>query len=363
MTQNQNVAVLGGGHGAHAMAADLVSKGFRVNLFEMERFREKVQRVLDSGQIEAVGELEGHFRLNKAVLDIDEAIADVRYILIVTPAFAHREYAKLLRGRVRADQVLVFYPGAFASLLFKSEFGDAPLPLMAEVNNLPYDARLVGPGRVAIHGRNPVNIALFPANAGSGLIDDLRRLHPFVRVYSDVIEAGLSTVNPSIHSGLCLLSVTAIENSAKRPFFLYEHGVTPASCRLDVALDQERKAIGRAFGHDLTPIEDFSGMAPGYTWQDFYMAIHGNISLTPISGPHSIEDRYFTEDTPFGLVPWSHLAQLAGVETPIISSIITIFSVIHERDWLAVGRNLRELGLDGMRPEEIIQFVRTGTAS
>ena len=31
------VAVLGGGHGAHAMAVDLSSRGFSVNMYEMPR--------------------------------------------------------------------------------------------------------------------------------------------------------------------------------------------------------------------------------------------------------------------------------------------------------------------------------------
>jgi opine dehydrogenase len=82
-------------------------------------------------------------------------------------------------------------------------------------------------------------------------------------VYADVLEAGLSIVNPGVHSGPCLLSVTAIENSAKRPFFLYERGVTPASCRLNVQVDNERKAIGRRLGYTLTPTEDFSGLPEG----------------------------------------------------------------------------------------------------
>ena len=42
------VAVLGGGHGAHAMAADLASRGFAVNLFEMPRFRDNVRALFET---------------------------------------------------------------------------------------------------------------------------------------------------------------------------------------------------------------------------------------------------------------------------------------------------------------------------
>lgn len=178
--------------------------------------------------------------------------------------------------------------------------------------------------------------------------------------HADVLEAGLSVVNPAVHSGPCLLSVTAIENSPKRPFFLYEHGVTPASCRLNLQIDNERKAIGRKLGYELRAIEDFSGLGEGYTWQELYMSIHGNISLTPISGPHDINSRYFTEDAPYGLVPWSHIARAVGVPTPVIDSIVNIYSVLHEQDWWQVGRSSDDLGLAGMSSEQIKAYVKTG---
>jgi opine dehydrogenase len=357
---NRTVAVLGGGHGAHAMAGDLASRGFAVNLFEMPHFRDQVQELFDTWTIAVSGVIQGRFRLNKVTSDIREAIDGVRYILVVTPAFAHEDYAELLRGHVTDDQVVVVYPGAFAGLLFRTVFGDASCPVVAEVNNLPYDTRLTAPCQVAIYGYNRVNIAFMPAAAGATLIDEMREIHPFESVYEDVLEAGLSIVNPGVHAGPCLLSATAIENSAKRPFFLYEHGVTPSSCRLNVQVDNERKEIGRKLGYKLTPIEDFSGLAEGFTWQELYMALHGNISLTPISGPHDINSRYFTEDAPYGLVPWSHIGRAVGVQTPVIDSIVNIYNVMHEQDWWEAGRSSEDLGLAGMTLDQIKAYVRTG---
>jgi opine dehydrogenase len=356
----QRVAVLGGGHGAHAMAADLSARGFAVAMYEMPRFRDDVRTLFETRAIRATGVLRGTFPLATVTSDIDEAIDGVRHILVVTPAFAHGEYAQLLRGRVAPDQVVVVYPGAFAGLLFRTVFGDGDYPVVAEINNLPYDARLTGPAEVAIYGHNKVNIAFLPADRGPDLIADLRTIHPFEKVYTDVLEAGLSVVNPGVHSGPCLLSVTAIENSAQRPFFLYEHGVTPASSRLNVCVDNERKAVGRRLGYKLRPVEDFSGLDEGYSWQDVYRSLHGNIALTPIAGPHDIMSRYFTEDVPYGLVPWSIIGKAAGVETPVIDSIVNIYNVIHERDWWATGRTAADLGLDGLSVDEILAYVRTG---
>ena len=356
----ETVAVLGGGHGAHAMAVDLTSRGFAVNLFEMPEFSAGMREVFRTRTIHSTGMIDGSFELNKVTSDIGEAIDGVRDILVVTPAFAHDAYTRLLRGRVTGDQVIVVYPGAFAGLLFRTVFGELDCPVVAEVNNLPYDTRLEAPSRVVIHGYNPVNIAFLPAEKGAELIDEMRAIHPYEKVYSDVLEAGLSLVNPGVHGGPCLLSVTAIENSAKRPFFLYEHGVTPGSCRINIQVDNERKEIGRRLGYRLTPIEDFTGLSEGYTWQELYMSIHGNISLTPIAGPHSVSSRYFTEDAPYGLVPWSNLGKAVGVATPVIDSIVNIYNIVNERDWWADGRTQDDLGLAGLSLEEIKSYVRTG---
>ncbi|HEY3178114.1 MAG TPA: NAD/NADP octopine/nopaline dehydrogenase family protein [Casimicrobiaceae bacterium] len=355
------VAILGGGHGAHAMAVDMMSRGFLVNMYEMPQFTENLQKLFETKTIESSGEINGRFQLARVTSDIVEAIEGVKYIFVVTPAFAHEGYAKLLRAKANGNQVIVVVPGAFAGLLFKRVFGNGECPVIAELNNLPYDARVIEQCKVAIHGFNPVGIAFMPAEKATELIDEMSRFRPYARIYSDVLEAGLSIVNPGVHTGPCLLSVTAIENSSKHPFFLYEHGVTPAACKLNIRIDNERRAVSKRLGYDnANPIEDFSGMAEGFTWQDLYMRIHGNISLTPISGPHDITSRYFTEDAPFGLVPWSSIGKAVDVETPVIDSIINIYNVIHERNWWEEGRTAKALGLLGLTLEQIKEYVASG---
>jgi len=360
MADKTTVAVLGGGHGAHAMAADLISRGFAVNFFEFERFRDNVEKLFETKTIVSSGIVEGSFQIDVATSDIAEAIDGVKYIFIPTPAFAHDSYAEALKGKVSKDQIIVLYPGAFSALMLRKALEGPDCPVICEANNLPYDARVLSPAKVSIFGLNTISIGFLPAERGPELIDDLRRFYPFERVYDDVLEAGLSIVNPAFHSGLCLLSVTAIENSSKRPFFLYEHGVTPASVKVNMKLDWERKQIGNKLGYNLRPVEDFTGLKEGYSWQELYMAIHGNISLTPISGPHDIYNRYFTEDAPYGLVPWSYIGKQIGIETPTIDCIIHMYNIIHERNWWELGRNATDLGLGSMTVEQIKHYVRTG---
>jgi opine dehydrogenase len=360
MIDKRRIAVLGGGHGAHAMAADFVSRGFKVNMYEMPEFKDNIKQLFETKTIEAEGSIKGKYAIEKITSDIEEAIEGVGYITVVTPAFAHKGYANLLKGKVSKEQIIVLYPGAFGGLIFKNIFGENECPIIAETNTLPYDTRLSGPCKVMIHGFNDTNIAFMPGEKGPELLDELRKLHPFVRAYNDIMEAGLSNINPTVHAGLCLFSINDIENWPKRPFFLYEHGVTRSSAKFDLVLENERKMIGEKFGYKLTALNDLLGLREGYAWQDLYQGIHGNISLTPISGPHDIFNRYFTEDVPYGFVPWSYLGRLVGVETKYMDIVVNVYNIIHDKDWWKEGWNISDLGLEGMNVPQIKNYLTTG---
>ena len=363
----KKIAVLGGGNGAHTMAAEFTLKGHTVNLYEMPQFAGAMKKVFETKTIYLQGnipELQGKVELNMVTSDIAEAVEGCHYICIVTPAFAHSGYAELLKGHVHKDQIIVTYPGAFSALVLRETLGAEDCPVLADANNLPYDSRLVAKGSdvVNVFGRNPINIAFLPACKGPELIEEMRDdLFPFEKIYTDVLECGLAIVNPDWHAGPVLFNISNIE-SPHVNFFLYEHGWTPSACKLNLALDKERKAVGNVLGYNLRPMEDFSGKGDDYewTWQDLYAAGHGSIGLTPICGPNDINSRYLTEDIPFGLVPWAAIAEIVGVPMPLTNGFIDIINVVHEKDWRAEGRSAADLGIAGMDKDSLLKFVRTG---
>jgi opine dehydrogenase len=354
------VAVLGGGNGGHMMAADLKLRGHQVRFFEMPAFKGRMEKVFETGTVEVQGLMSKTAKLDLVTDDLGQAVSGADYVLLVTPAFAHAAYAEALKGKLGPGQIVVVFPGAFATLVMRKVFGDKDCPTLVEANNLPYDVRLVAPGVVRLHGHNKINVAFLPASKADELLEVLRAdLFPFERLYQDVLECGLAIVNPALHTGPCLFNISNIERPDVN-FYLYEHGFTPSAAKLDIALDNERKAVAKKLGYDLTPIEDFSGLPRNYTWRDLYRGGHGDIALTPICGPNDIENRYLTEDAPYGLVPWSSLGALLGVPTPITNAVIDIYNVIHERDWRREGNNADKLGLSGMTARQISKFVKTG---
>ena len=66
------------------------------------------------------------------------------------------------------------------------------------------------------------------------------------------------------------------------------------------------------------------------------------------------------EDVPTGLVPISYLGRLAGVETPAIDAMINMACQLYDYDFWSSGRNLGSLGLEGLNPSEVREYVRTG---
>ncbi len=362
---SKKIAVLGGGNGAHTMAVDLALKGHTVNLYEMPQFKANMNTVFETETITCKGVINGTVKLNMVTDDIARAVEGCRYVCVVAPAFAHSGYADLLKGHLHKDQIVVTFPGAFSALVLKNVFGDDPdCPIFADANNLPYDARLVAPGsnEVNVFGRNAINIAFLPAEKGPGLIDEMREdLFPFEKIYTDVLECGMAIVNPDWHAGPVLFNISNIE-SAHVNFFLYEQGWTPSACKLNLAMDRERKALGNELGYNLRPMEDFSGKSADYewTWQDLYACGHGSISLTPICGPNDINSRYLTEDIPFGLVPWAAIAEILGVPMPLTNGFIDIINVVHEKDWREEGRSAEDLGIAGLSKEKLLHYVRTG---
>ena len=360
------VAVLGGGNVAHALAADLTNRGYLVNLYEMPRFKKNMTKVFETKTVSSIGVIEGIFEMNMVTDDIEEAIKDVKYIVILTPAFAHADYAKLLKGKVTSDQVIVSIPGAFASLKIKKIIGSDPCPVLVDANNLMYDARLVEPGKVNILELDKIELGFLPTTAEAELMPELNDMFDICGTFHDVMECGLALINPALHSGPCILNAGPIEYK-NNDFYLYEHGFTPSATKIDMRLDQERKAIAKALGYDINPFHCFPNIrhieerGEEYEWQDLYRAAHGDIGLTPIGGPNDIFSRYLTEDAPCGLVPWSCIGKAVGVPTPTIDSIVNLYSVFHEIDWWEKGVTLEDLGLTDLTKEQMKTYCETGT--
>jgi opine dehydrogenase len=153
-----------------------------------------------------------------------------------------------------------------------------------------------------------------------------------------------------------LLNAGRIEYS-KGEFYLYREGMTPSVLRADQYLSDEMIAVGKGYASEVRHFGGASVLeAIGPVCGDD--AVDKRIGST--KGPSSLNNRYFTEDIPFGLFGASQLAKKAGVETPVTDATITLGQIVCQIDVHKIGATLESMGLAELSREEIINLVQRG---
>ena len=125
-------------------------------------------------------------------------------------------------------------------------------------------------------------------------------------------------------------------------------------------LDEERLSVANAFSVSVRSVLDWMEEAYEVKASSVYEAVQANPGYEGILAPRTLNTRYIFEDIPFSLVPLASLAQIAGIEVPLIESAITMASALHGIDYRATGRTAEMMGISGMTPEEITHFVLNG---
>lgn len=360
---SKRVAVLGAGNGGRAAAAEFSLAGHDVTLFEVPDFAAGVAGIADAGTITAVGQINGtaHVRVE---LDLQRAIEGAAAVFVVVPTNHHRRFARLLGPMLSDGMNVVLMPGSLGSLDFVHalrEQGVTADITVSEIAALPYATRISGPTRITVHGRRSiVSVGVFPAARTGEVAAVLDALYPGIDVMPNVLAAGLSNPNPTLHCLGVLLSASRIEYSHGE-FYYYEEGMTPQVCEAIEAIDAERLAIGRAFGIDLLSLKDtYPAMGYGPKGDTFWSVIRGVRALHGIKGPSRIDSRYLTEDVPIGLTIYSELARQIGLEPVLMESVIHLTRALLGTDFGDDPRTLARCGLQGMDREDVLSYVTTG---
>ena len=239
------IAVLGGGNGGHAVAANLSLSVFKVNFFELPKFAGSFEKVLRTREIRIEGvSIDGVAKLNLATIDIQQAIKDAEVIFVVTPAFGHKAMAEVCAPFVQDGQIIALMPGSGGTLEFANIFKEKKVKreiAFAESCTLPYRARLKGSGHVSVL-INAIILptGVFPSKRTSDVIPKLKQFCPIIMPAKDVLEAAVNNSNPIVHPVATLLSDTRIEHS-RGEFYLYAEGMTPAVTRTFESLNNEER--------------------------------------------------------------------------------------------------------------------------
>lgn len=358
-----NIAIIGSGNGGCAVAFDCAAAGHQVSMFDFEQFPANIAAIRNKGGIACEGELEGFQAVSYAGHEIEKALDAATMIYIVGPAYSTRLFAEACKPHLKKGQIVIVCPGSCGgSIEFKNRAGLALRDeeiIVAETSTLPYAVRLIEPGSIKIFNKlkGGLFLAAVPSKNTDYVLERLHNVYPSMTAAQTILQTSLQNGNPVLHPAITLMNAALIERT-KGDFYFYQEGVTPAVGRIIEAIDQERIAIGKKLGVHVIPDPEL-GVMQGYMTQATYDT--GFITAPGFKGvkaQSSLDYRYFNEDVGYGLVFLQTLGEQVGVNTPMMSAVITLVSRLMNRDYLGEAkRTMASLGLAGFSAEELKQLL------
>jgi opine dehydrogenase len=356
------IAVLGGGHGSYAAAADLSDQGHEVRLWRRDAAAlEPVRAAGSIGLIDHAGRRRVPIAL--ATADIGAAVRDAELLLMPSPAIAQDDIADAVAPHLSDGQVAFLPPGTFGSVTMARRVraaGSRADVLWAETGTLPYLARKRAADEVAITIRAVrLPTGVYPARRADEAIAVIRRAYPSLMPCGDALSGALMNAGPIIHPPLILMNAAPLEFNER--YDIHLEGTQPSVRAVTDVLDLERIAVREALGWG----------APHFPLRDHYTSdrwMYGDAHkrLTDSGDWREHIDlhahRYMTEDTVLGLAFLASCARLAGVEAPVANGLLAVAGAILGRDLRHGPRTLESLGLAGLTAAQLRERLHEGTA-
>lgn len=355
------VAVLGGGHGGHAAAADLALQGHQVSYWRRDARAlaalqaESALVVLSSGREQAA-------QLHRATHRIDEVLADAELVVAPVPATGHEDLSRTIAPHLRDGQVVYLTPGTFGSYLLARrvrEYGCTARVGFAETGTLPYLARLQGPSRVRISATaTNLPTGVFPASDTTRALAIIRQAYPCAHPVEDALSAALLNAGPIIHPPLILLNAGPLNRS--RDFDIHNEGTQPVVRRVAEQLDRERISTREALGYRSHhyPLRDH------YEGRDWMYGPQSRSSLVESGDWREPVDlfshRYMREDVALGLGFLVSVAEWAGCEARVARALLEIAGSLCDERFENGERSLRGLGLAQYGREQMNRLLQEG---
>lgn len=360
----KKILIIGGGSGAFAAAADLTLRGHRVTLFAEDRYKDRLRKILNNKEIKL--SISGDTQIAKlynVTTDLKIAMEDIDVIVPVIPAYTQYRVANLIAPFLKENDKIILAPGSTGgALLFANQLknhGKKDI-IIGEYHTLPYAARKTSEDSVNILLEcKKLYFAAFPARHNKEMYKIAKDLYKSTYLVEDVLETSLNNGNPVSHPAPVVLNAGKIEYFNEH--YHYREGITPSVARVNEKIDLERQKICEMLGYKPIDIKTRlfeMGYAPER--ETLYECYRDSEAFSPLKGPHSLDDRYLTEDTPHSLVLLSKLGSQLGIKTPVMDSVITLASALRAEDYWAIGRDTEDIGLNNLDKSEIKEFLYKG---
>ncbi len=378
---NKKIAILGAGNGGYAMAADLSMVGYEVNLYEYPDYADNLKPIIEKGGIEMIsrtpageelvlpaGGKTGFVKIKgKITSEAQEAIKDAEIIMLVVPAFGREAFIREFAPYLEDGQIIVIWPGYFGALqcakLLK-DMGINKKVSIAETESLIYNCTKLGGEKVYNKGnKEHLLVSILATMEKEEVFQKLRKIYPQLKLADNVLQTTLANGNPSLHPQSVLLNLYRVE----RKFYPFDeklnkpvqkaYDVTPGMARVMEAVDMEKVAIGEKLGIKVPSIKTQIEAFYGAKGSNLYETLLNCYAYQVQGAPTSLEDRYVTEDVPYGLVSYALLGEQIGVPVNNLKAMAYIGCAVTGKDFWNEGMNMEKVGLAGMTADEIKAYI------
>ena len=356
------VAVLGGGHGGYAAAAEMSETGHETWFWRRDPV--SFAPVLENKTVR-VRDYKGErdIAIAHPTTSLEEALG-AEAVVIPLPAESHVDLAREAAPYWRDGQVVFLPPGTLGSLIFAKAARDAGNTAdvsFAETGTLPYLVRKHGPAEVVIScyaTRLPTGV--FPARNSAQAFQLLEQLYSSIEHVEDALSGALMNGGPIIHPPLIIMNAGPLEHFPQ--WDIHNEGTQPSIRAVTTALDAERMSLREALGYK----PPHFAVADHYS-QDGEPWMYGNTAHEKLTDSGDWREhivlkthRYMREDTELGLSTIVSVGRWAGHPTPIASGLLAIASAIVGEDLYANGRTLENLGLADLNRDAMTALLQNG---
>ncbi len=356
------IAILGGGNAGRGLAGYMSLHGLDVALYN--RTLENVRGIIDRGGLDVHGVIEGYAQIPLVTSNMARAIRNREILIVTAPAQAHGFFAHKMAPYLDDGQLVLLMPGRtggaleFAHIIESNS--NTPNILLGEAQTFSFVSRTTGISSVKVSKiKNLVRVSAFPASASQEFLKRLGNLPLTLELANDVMETGLNNVGAMLHPTPTILCAGLLE-SRRGGYNHYHDAISESVGRLIERMDAERVNVASQFSpYPMTLLEWLEDAydAEGNSLRECIRSID---AYDGVGSPESLQHRYVLEDIPTGLVPISNLGDLCGVETPAIDAVIEMACQLYECDFRRTGRSLANMGLVGMNPQEVAEYVELG---
>ena len=382
------VTICGGGNGAHAFAglASLVD-GAHVtvlDVYEDETERWNIAMAKNGFKVtytngQSVGFKPDNLRFS-VTRDVSVA-ADADLVVLVVPAYAHELYLNLVIPHLKPDAVVVGMPGhagfeyQSGSILKKFDKKNAIVCL----ETLPWACRYIKYGEEAgIVGTKDETVCSYvqfkggqkPFSEPLPVLQKLVGPKPVLKLCENYVKCTLMTKS-TIHPPIMYARWKDWQGTPLTQRPLFYQGVDEKAAQYLDGLNEEILSTAAQLSKKF-PSMDFTGIPSFQEWfihhygdqisdqSTLVACMRTNSGYAGLTHPMMSKDggfvpdftyRYTTEDIPYGLLVLKQIADMAGVETPVISEIIEWAQTKIGKRFLEDGR-LCDVGREDARLPE-----------